>query len=69
MVHLLFVFFIGLKGKKSAKYELTLCMTFVLFFFLFLLVCFIIGYPDSALPFFRPFPHFIHTISDHHDMP
>ena len=32
----------------------------------FLLVgggCFIIGYPDSALPFFRPFPHFIHTIS------
>ena len=35
----------------------------------FFLVCFIIGYPDLALPFFRPFPHFIHTISDHHDMP
>ena len=34
-------------------------------FFFFL----IIGYPDSALPFFRPSPHFIHTISDHYDMP
>ena len=25
-------------------------------FSFFFLVCFIIGYPDSALPFFRPFP-------------